>query len=333
MEKIQKNKKSRYKYYEQEGKIIKIRSTAIKYYDEKGAPVFKKRIPENSILTNRTGFEKVLFIVMFFVLAIHCLSLFLPVLWVFISSFKEHIEYAIGNPFALPVRWEVENYLEAITMLNTEKSSFIEMILNSIWYTGLTTALHVFCPLVTAYIVSKYRFFGRDFLYAMTVTVLTIPIVGTGGSMLNLCGDLGIYDTPFYVICTASSGFTGNFLVYYGFYKSVSGSYSEAAMIDGADAFVIFFKIMLPQALPIMLTYAITMGIATWQDYGTMLVYMPSWPTLASGLFEYQSIAVRAIDYPRYYAGLLISMIPTITIFAIFSNRIMTSISIGGLKG
>lgn len=329
----QTTQRSRYKYYQRDGETIKIRSTAVKYYDENGNAVFKKHIPENNILTNRNGFEKVLFTIMFAVLALHCISLFLPVLWIFISSFKDYIEYAVGDPFALPVRWEAENYLEAITMLNAGKSNFLGMIVNSLWYTGLSTALRVFCPLVTAYIVSKYRFFGRDFLYALTVTVLTIPIVGTSGSMLKLCGDLGIYDSPWYVVCTSLSGFTGIFLVCYGFYKSVSWSYAEAAMIDGADAFRIFFKIMLPQALPIMLTYAITMGIETWQDYGTMLVYMPSWPTLASGLFEYQAIAVRSVDYPRYYAGLIISMIPTVTIFAVFSNKIMTSISIGGLKG
>ena len=108
----------------------------------------------------------------------------------------------------------------------------------------------------------------------------------------------------------------------------------EAAKIDGANPFVIFFKIMLPQGVPIIMTYAITGAIGSWNEYNTMILYMPSYPTLASGLFEYESVAIyQGINVPVYYAGLIISMIPTIALFAVFSDKNISSISIGGLKG
>ena len=88
---------------------------------------------------------------------------------------------------------------------------------------------------------------------------------------------------------------------------------------------------MLPQALPVMLTYFITGAIGAWNEYESIILYMPDWPTLAVGLFEFQETARD--DMPAYYAGLVISMIPTIAIFAIFSDKIMRSVSIGGLKG
>ena len=81
------------------------------------------------------------------------------------------------------------------------------------------------------------------------------------------------------------------------------------------------------------MTYAITGAITNWNEYNTMILYLPSYPTLASGLFEYQSNAIRMANYPVYFAGLIISMIPTLILFGIFSDKVMTSLSFGGLKG
>ena len=90
---------------------------------------------------------------------------------------------------------------------------------------------------------------------------------------------------------------------------------------------------MLPHAVPIMLTYAITNAIFNWNDYQTVILYLPSYPTLASGLYEYQIIAERIPDTPSFFAGLIISMIPTIALFAAFSNKVMTNLAVGGIKG
>ncbi len=134
-------------------------------------------------------------------------------------------------------------------------------------------------------------------------------------------------------LITLLGGFGGSFLIYYGFFKSISWNYAEAVMIDGGGPFTIFFKIMLPQTVPMMATFFITGSINVWNDYSTVMLYLPSYPTLASGLFEFKSLATHLIDYPVYFAGLIISMIPTIILFATCSGRIMGTVSIGGLKG
>jgi len=169
--------------------------------------------------------------------------------------------------------------------------------------------------------------------FSIAIISMTIPIVGATASYMKIIAFLNLYNTPFYTIVTSLGGFGGSFLVYYGFYKSVSWSYAEATMIDGGGPYTIFFKIMLPQSVPIILTYFITGAIANWNEYQTMILYLPDYPTLASGLFEYQANSIRMADYPVYFAGLIISMVPTLLLFGIFSDKIMTSISIGGLKG
>ena len=292
----------------------------------------KKRNSGKTLLERRFGADKVLFTIVFVIFVIQAISLFLPVFWMLLSSLKGRWEYDHGDPFAFPVNWEFENYAQAFRMLSAGDTSFFGMIGNSLWYTVIVTGLGAFVPSVTGYVMSKYEFPGRNLIFTVAITCMVIPIVGNTASFMRLVANLGINDTPLFAVVTSLGGFGGSFLVYYGFFKSVSWSYAEAAEIDGAGEFLIFFKIMLPQAMPILLTFALTGAITNWNEYNTMILYLPSYPTLASGLFEYQSNAVRGADYPVYYAGLLISMLPTIALFSVFSNRVMTSISPGGLK-
>ena len=270
---------------------------------------------------------------MFFVFLIQSASLVVPVIWMIVSSFKGALEYMGGYAFDLPEKWLFSNYSKAFEVLNVGNTNFFGMIFNSLWYTGIATALGVFVPAATGYVMAKYKFPGKEIIFSVAIISMVIPIVGATASRMKIISMLGINDSPLYVIITSLGGFGGSFLVYYGFFKALSWSYAEAVMIDGGGHFIIFLKVMLPQAAPMLLTYAITGAIGNWNEYQTMILYLPSYPTLASGLFEYKDNAVRAANFPVYFAGLILSVIPTITLFCIFSNRIMTSISIGGLKG
>lgn len=291
------------------------------------------------ILCKRSKGDKVLFTIVFVIFCVQCLTLIFPLVWMFISSLKVDdefmciLQYADRTSFDLPVVPQWKNYATAFVELRSGKTNFGGMIFNSLWTTFISTALGILVPSMTGYVFSKYRFRGRDALYSIFIASLMIPLVGTAAASLKFFQSIKIYDTPLFTVYCAIDGFGSTFLIYYGFFKSVSWSYAEAVQIDGGGPYTIFFKIMLPQATPIMLTFAITNGIASWNNYQTMLMYMPSYPTIASGLFTYKDQAIHAGKYTVYYAGLILSMIPAIALFAAFSNRIMGSISIGGLKG
>ena len=161
---------------------------------------------------------------------------------------------------------------------------------------------------------------------------MILPVVGSLPASYKLRIDLGIYDTPWQLI-TATGGFGFNFLILYGFFNNVSWSYAEAALVDGASDDRIFWRIMLPQAAPAILTLTILSFIGGWNDYMGPILYYPSYPTLASGLYLYELIAKRTGNYPIYFAGALISIIPILIIFIAFQDTIVTSVSAGGLKG
>lgn len=292
-----------------------------------------RRKKETYILCKRSRADKILFTIVFIIFCLQSLTLIFPVLWMFVSSLKTTDEYIFESAFVLPKVLQWKNYSEAFIKLKVGQTNFAGMVFNSIWTTGLSTVLGIIVPAATGYVFSKYRFRGRDAMYAIFIAALMIPLVGTTAASLKFYQSIQLYDTPFFIVYCGIDGFGSSFLIYYGFFKSVSWAYAEAVQIDGGGPFTIFFKIMLPQAAPVMLTFAITHGIASWNNYQLMLMYMPSYPTVASGLFVYKATLHSTGQYTVYYAGLIISMIPAIVLFSIFSNRIMGSISIGGLKG
>ncbi len=288
---------------------------------------------DGGILDKKSTGEKILFAIVFCVFAVHSFTLIFPVLWMIMSSFKGALEYMGGEVFRLPETWKFGNYAEAFRVLNVGETNFLGMTFNSIWYTAIRTVCGVFIPAATGYVMSKYRFPGWNVIFSVAIISMIIPIVGNTASKMQIIATLQLTDTPLFVLVDSLGGFGGTFLVFYGFFKALSWSYAEAVMMDGGGHFIIFLKIMLPQAAPILLTYAITGSIEFWNEYETIILFLHSYPTLASGLFEYQSNAIRLANYPIYFAGLIISIIPTLLIFSIFSDRIMTSVSIGGLKG
>ncbi len=295
---------------------------------------------ESSILNKRGKREKILFGVVFVLFAFYAISLVFPFLYMFMNSLKSSDEYLLQDSnLALPVDWLFSNYGKAFTEMEVKNSIgesiyFPMMFVNSIWYSVLCTVSGVFASALTSYCVAKYKFRLRGFLYGLAIFSMTIPIVGNTGSFFKLVNQLGLYNSPLYAIAANFGGFGFNFLVLYGFFRSLPWSYAEATFIDGGGHATVFFRIMLPQAWPAMLTLCIMAFIGAWNDYMTMILYLPDFPTIASGLYEVQSSIQRGDggEYPVYYAALLIACVPIIVLFAAFSNIIMSNFTIGGLK-
>lgn len=297
----------------------------------------------NSVIFNKTtksGRKKayksknrtLVFTVTFILFLFYAITLIYPFVWMFISSLKTGDEFMNNSPFSLPAALKFSNYLEAMKSLQINDVSFFTMVFNSLWQTIISTAINIVVTCMTAYTISKYRFFGRGFVYGIAIVVMILPVVGSLPASYKLRIDLGIYDTPWQLI-TATGGFGFNFLILYGFFNNVSWSYAEAAFVDGASDDLIFWRIMLPQAAPAILTLSILSFIGGWNDYMGPILYYPSYPTLASGLYLYELITKRTGNYPIYFAGALISIIPILIIFIAFQDTIVTSVSAGGLKG
>ncbi len=293
---------------------------------------------EAAILFKRSRGEKIVFAIVFLIFAVYAVSLVFPFLWLIVNSFADKIDYqvnaAIGKPFALPDGIVWDNYAYAFEELSYNGTNIFGMFFNSLWYTAVRVGGAILMSACTGYIISKYRFKVNGVIYALIIFSMTVPTVGTTGAMFKLVDDtLHIYNTPFYVLLRYLTGTGMNFLVMYGFFKNVSWNYAEAAFIDGAGHFRVFVHIMLPQAKMVMLTLAIISGITAWNEYMDVLLYLPDFPTIASGMYGVSRTLPRSGNTPAYYAALVISIIPVLVLFSCFSDTIMKNFSVGGLKG
>lgn len=288
-----------------------------------------------NVLIQKSRSEKIVFSVAFVLLLLYAISFLYPLVWLFLNSLKMQLHYLESLPKVLSLpkagKWEFENYIEAFENISWKGTRFVGMFVNSIWTCVLSIAVNMFLSCCTGYVLSKYKFKGRDFIYGTAIVCMSLPIFGTGGASYKFYYTSGMYDTPFYIVFSSLGAFGTRFLMLYAFFKGVSWEYAEAVLIDGGNDFTVFFKIMLPIALPMVTTLSITGFIGLWNAYEAYLIYIPSYPTLAVGLYQLSEAFDN--DQPVYYASMIISIIPVVTIFIIFSDTIMKNFSIGGLKG
>lgn len=289
----------------------------------------------HDVLYKRHGFEKATFIFMFVLFLIFALSFIFPFLWILMNSFKSRGEFA-SDFMSFPSSWTWNNFAEAFTTTtsaSTGSFNIFQMLGMSVIIAGIGTVVTVFTSSCAAYVVAKYRFPGRSILWGVVIFSLIVPIVGALPSQIQLMRSLHLNDTVIGCIFLYSGGFGANFLLLYSFFTNLSWTYVEAARIDGANDFTIFFRIIIPMAKGPIIAISIIQLIGLWNDYLTPSIYLPRQPTIAYGLHTLtQQMQVHS-NYTVLFATIIIAILPIIILFCCFSKTIMENTSVGGLKG
>jgi len=253
--------------------------------------------------------------------------------WVLIQSLKDPDIYTVDK-LMFPNPIYLRNYIDAFENLSDPSSgtNMFDMIFNSLWYTFGSIIIQMTSAVTVAYVVAKFKFFGRNLLYSVALISMMIPIVGAMPSAYKIYDALGILDNPLIVLKNLNA-FGWNFIVIHGFFKSLSWSYAESAYIDGAGHFKVFLHIMLPQVLIPISALCIMSFINLWNDYMTPLLYFPSYPTLVTGLYLYEDQMGRLLNYPTLFAGVIICVLPVIIVFIAFQDKLLVINIGGGIKG
>lgn len=251
--------------------------------------------------------------------------------WAFIAGCKTHTEIAM-TPFSLPAKWEFKHYLEVFSLLEVNGSRFWDMLFNSVWFSVVGVGIQQYSSITLAYACSKYKFPGSGLIYTIVLFTITLPIYGNSGAIYELYHNIGFVDS--YTQVLASTGaFTLFFLYYMAFFKNLSWTYAEAAMIDGANDFQIYFKVMLPQAKTIFGSLFLTQWIQIWNNYESALVYLPNLPTLPVGIYQFNTEMVYRARLDILFAACVIITIPALILFIVFNKTITSNVSAGGIKG
>lgn len=285
--------------------------------------------------------SKILLTAMWVVLVVYCISLLVLPIWMLITSVKDPIEYA-SNTFGLPDSFNFDNYVSVFNKLKISIDDFttynmFHMLGFSLLYSLGSSFVNVFCTTCMAYILSKYKFFGRDFIYNLGIIIMIVPIIGALPSAMLVKKQLGVYDNMLmHIITSPATCFSGmNFLLLYGAFKSLPWDYAEAVFIDGGNDYTAFFKMYLPMVLPTDMVIFVLSFLGSWNDYQTFMIWLPSTPNLAYGLYMFQGISRKLYKAStvEIMAGFSLVIIPTVILYISSQKLILSKFTVGGLKG
>lgn len=283
--------------------------------------------------TRKVESSKIIVWIIFFVFIVYAISLMFPFVWFLYNSLKDKTEW-LTNKFGLPAMPTIKNYTSNVMQYTSATGyNIAQMFSLSLFITIVGTVLAVLSSCMAAYVVSRYDFRGKQFIYAIAVFVIVVPLVGTLPAKIQLMQAIGLYDTLLGLFFLYSGAFGMNFILLHGFFENLSWSYAEAAYIDGANDFTVFFQVMLPLSKGPIVSVGVLQLISIWNDYSTPLIFLPSMTTLAVGLDELQKACIGKYDYPSMFAAIVIATTPVIILFSCFQKTIIENTVAGGLKG
>lgn len=260
------------------------------------------------------------------VLVSGALACLVPLMWMFLGSFKSPTELAQRPPSFLPESWAPDNYIEALGRFN-----FVQYLTNSAIVTVAATALTLAINAMAAYALAKYNFRGKTLLFLLTLATIMIPLQVILIPVYQVVASLGLVDTLWGLIIPAAATPTGVFLLRQ-YMLSIPDELIEAARVDGSGEFRTFVQIVLPLCKPALAVVAIFSVMWRWSDFLWPLVIAQSESvyTLPVALARFN--AELTVPFNLILAMGMVSTVPVLIIFLIFQRQIATGIANTGVK-
>lgn len=255
-----------------------------------------------------------------------------PFVWSLLSSFKTPFESTAIPPTWLPKSFQLGNYRAIL-----RETPFPTFLRNTIFLTAANIAGDVLSSAAVAYGFARFRFPGRNLLFMLLLSRMMLPREITVIPQYWLFSKIGWLDTFYPLIVPqwfAANSF-GVFLLRQ-FFLTIPRDYDDAARLDGAGSFEIFWRIVLPLAVPALVALAIFDFIYNWTSFFEPLIYLNSENklTLAVGLTWFQTIGLGNMPkQPLLLAYSLMMTAPIIAVFFFAQRYFIRGIVMTGMKG
>jgi len=261
------------------------------------------------------------------VLIIASFFFMIPFIWMVSTSLKPLTQVFTFPPewIPKPVKWS--NYIDAMNYI-----PFFTYLKNTIIITVFSTVGAVLsCPIV-AYSFAKLKWPGRNILFVITIGVMMIPGQVTMIPLFLLFEKLGMVGTPYPLILPAFFGIPFYIFLLRQFFMGLPDSLREAAKIDGASEFRIYWQIMLPLAKPAVLAVGLFQFMASWTDFIGPLLYLTDSVqyTLSLGLQQFQS--QKGSEWGLMMAVSTMMTIPVVILFFFLQKTFIKGITFSGIK-
>lgn len=253
----------------------------------------------------------------------------LPFVWMLSTSFK--IE---ADVFTFPVQWIPErwNGFENYKEVWFGQFPFYIYYWNSIKVAVSTTLLSVVVSALAAYGFSKVRFPAGKWLFLIVLATYMVPPQAMLVPQFILYRNIGLFDSHLGLILLGSFSVLGTFMLRQ-FFMGIHTDYIDAAKIDGAGHWRIFWSVAMPIVRPAIATYAILRFIWTWNDYQNPLIFLRTDSLYTIQLAMQKFTTINGEFYSLIMAAAVSAILPLVIVFIIGQKQVIEGIAQGGVKG
>jgi multiple sugar transport system permease protein len=285
----------------------------------------------SSISVLRPGKSRVLTAIM----SLYLLYTLLPLAWLVIAATKTQPDLlstpglAFGGSFAL-----FDNIAQTFTYNN---GIYFRWLGNTLLYVVAGAGGATLLATAAGYGLAKFQFPGRKAVFAVILGAIAIPGTALAVPTFLMFSDLGLTNTPLAIIIPSLISPFGLYLIWIYAADSIPDEMLEAARIDGAGEFRIFFQVALRQLVPGIVTVALFAVVSTWNNYFLPLIMLsePKWYPLTVGLNQWNAQAQGAAARPVYnlvVTGSLLTIVPLVIAFLLLQRFWQSGLSAGSVK-
>jgi ABC-type glycerol-3-phosphate transport system permease component len=252
-----------------------------------------------------------------------------PLLWVLMSSFKTTSQI-FQSPFSLPTSLTFENYEIAWTTASIGTYFF-----NTVIVVASALVIVMILGAMCAYVLARFDFRGSRFIYYAMLAGLTFPVFLAVVPLFLVLRNFGVLNTlPGLIITYVAFALPFTVFFRYAFFKTLPQEVAEAAAIDGAGQWRIFFQIMLPMARPGMASVAIFNFLGLWNQFLLPVALNAKQDNyvLSQGMASFASQAGYSVNFGALFAAVVITVLPVLVTYIIFQRQLQGSVSPGLLK-
>lgn len=266
-------------------------------------------------------------ILLYIVLVLIAVTTLAPVVWMVSASFMPAGEAASFPPRFLPRTVTLEHYRTLFTRLNVARYAVNSAVLST-----LVTAISLLVNSLAGYAFAKYRFAGRDRVFRLLITSMVVPAQITMLPLFLMMNKLGLVNTYWGLIIPGVASIFGIFLIRQ-YAMSIPDSLIEAARMDGATDFGIYWRIILPLCKPILVTLAIFTFMGTWNDFLWPLIIMTDDSMYTLPVALQNLMGEHTLDVELMMAGSVLTILPVMIVFVAMQKYYIEGIMMGSVKG
>lgn len=234
----------------------------------------------------------------------------------------------VTNFVGLPKAWTLENYVKVLT-----EENLLRYAANSVFLVVVGTLGCLFLGALTAYGISRFEFRGKGFIVAYFLIGMMVPIQVSVLPLFLILRTIGLLNNLLGLALVYVSGISMGCFIFQKFFQTIPMAMEESARMDGAGDFKIFFRIIVPLCKPVIMTVALITAIGQWNDFYMPMVLLGKRSTYTLTLIIYQYIGQFTKHMGESMAAVIITLIPIIVLYFLFSSQIVEGISGGAVKG